>query len=94
MFQDMRLAPLLLLSLLPTWWFLRRHLLPQMLRPQNAHTSLNLLKDQKFLIRANSHFLFFFFFNNQALCLGAELRGFSVLLPTVLSGSEVTLFIL
>ena len=61
-----------------------------MLRPQNARDPLNLLKDQKFLIRANSHFLFFFF-NSWAFCLGwlaeRQLRGFPVLPPTVLSGS-------
>lgn len=79
-----------LLSLSLTWWFLRGHLLPLTLRPQNAHDSLNLRKDQKFLIRANSHF--FFFFNSQAFCLGwlaeRQLRGCSALPPTVLSGSQ------
>lgn len=55
-------------------WFLRLRLLPQMFSPQDARSSLNLLKGQKFLIQSELSFPFFFpfFLNNQALCPGAE----------------------
>lgn len=69
----------------------------KMLRPNNAHNSLNLLKDQKFLMQSKFSFPLFFLFVGFLFCFFTTghflrgLRGYSVLAPTALSGSELSL---